>query len=625
LLQAGALPALPRHFFPSLMAEQAQRRAPMALAQEKSTDNNHAYEELRHLIVAPETEGLAAIEERLDNLEKRTEDVSQVVAEAIHMRRATGDQALADALAPTIQETLRESVRRDPHVLADALFPVMGPAIRKSITETLRSMLESFNEALDNSFSVRGLQWRIEAMRTGKPFAEIVLMHSLLYRVEQVFLIHRETGLVLNHIVAPTVATQDPDLIAGMLSAIQQFVRDSFQAQNSETLGSLNVGDLQVWIEESPNAVLAAVIRGHAPADFRQAMNETLEDIQRYFSSALANFKGDAGPFRTADERLSKLLETRYRESPAAKKKPRTALIVGGIALALLIGWLGYSTYLLWEWSQFLGALRKQPGIVVVSYTQDGRTFHIQGFRDPLAADPKMLVSQAGLDPEKADLQLAPYYSLDDAIVAKRAEELLHPPATVKLATKEGELRAEGSAPQEWIAKLEERAPWIAGVTKVDDSHLVNSNLQQLFTLKASVESVVLLFPLGSADLEAGQGAKLPELQTRLRELQSQSQTFHQIATIDLVGHSDTTGIEGTNLVLSAQRAEQIRRFLLKSGIKRDVLRSSGVGTTQPLRTEDSEEGRQLNRSVTFKVSFAPAGAATAAPSNASATAPPGN
>jgi outer membrane protein OmpA-like peptidoglycan-associated protein len=609
------------------MAEQAQRRAPMALAQEKSTDNNHAYEELRHLIVAPEQEGLAAIEDRLDDLEKRTQDVSAVVAEAIDMRRATGDQALAAALAPTIQETLRESVRRDPHVLADALFPVMGPAIRKSITETLRSMLESFNEALDNSFSARGLQWRIEAMRTGKPFSEIVMMHSLLYRVEQVFLIHRETGLVLNHIVAPSVATQDPDLIAGMLSAIQQFVRDSFQSKNSETetLGSLNIGDLQVWIEESPDAVLAAVVRGHAPADFRQAMNEVLEDIQCYFSSALANFKGDAGPFRAADERLAKLLETRYREAPAGKKKPRALMIVGGIAAALLIGWLGYSTYLLIEWSRFLGQLKKQPGIVVVSYNKDGRTFHIQGFRDPLAADPKMLVSQAGLDPDKADLQLAPYYSLDDAIVAKRAEELLRPPSTVTLAANHGELRAEGSASQQWITKLEEHAPWIAGVTKVDDSHLLNSNLQQLYTLKNAIESAVLLFPLGSADLETGQDAKLAEVQTRLRELQAQSDNFHQTLTVELVGHSDTTGIEGTNLVLSQQRAEQIRRVLLKNGIKRDAVRSTGVGTTQPLRNEDSEEGRQLNRSVTFKVSFAPIGAPTATSSNNSSGTSPGN
>ncbi len=595
----------------------------MAQAQEKSLDNNHAYEELRHLIVAPETEGLAAVEERLDNLEKRAADVSEVVAEAIHMRRATGDQALADALAPTIQETLRESVRRDPHVLADALFPVMGPAIRKSITETLRSMLQSFNEALDNSFSARGIQWRIEAMRTGKPFAEIVLMHSLLYRVEQVFLIHRETGLVLNHLVAPTVATQDPDMVAGMLSAIQQFVRDSFHSPNDETLGSLNVGELQVWIEESPNAVLAAVIRGHAPADFRQAMNETLEDIQRHFSSALANFKGDAGPFRAADERLSKLLETRYRETPTEKKKPRTALIVGAVAATLLIGWLGYSTYLLWQWSRFLHALQKQPGIVVVSYAQDGRTFHIQGFRDPLAPDPKMLVSQAGLDPERADLQLAPYYSLDDAIVTKRATALLRPPPSVKLEANHGELIAEGSATEQWIAKLEEHAPWIAGVTKVDDSHLLNSNLQQLYTLKSSIESIVLLFPLGKAELEPGQETKLAEAQNRVREMQAQSEGFNQTPRIDLIGHSDSTGIEGTNLVLSQQRAEQIRRVLLRSGAKRDSLRPSGVGTTQPLRDENTEEGRQLNRSVTFKVSFTPA-SARASSSNLSSSNSPG-
>src|SRR5580704_2969963 len=91
-----------RDLHPSNMAEQAQRRAPVAQAQEKPTDNNHAYEELRELIVKPEQEGIAAIQDRLENLEKRTQDVSSVVAEAIQMRREKGDdEALADALAPT--------------------------------------------------------------------------------------------------------------------------------------------------------------------------------------------------------------------------------------------------------------------------------------------------------------------------------------------------------------------------------------------------------------------------------------------------------------------------------------------------------------------------------------------
>ena len=157
----------------------------------------------------------------------------------------------------------------------------MGPAIRKSITEALRGMLETFNEALEHSLSWRGIQWRVEAFRTGRPFSEVVLMHSLLFRVEQVFLIHRETSLVLNHVVAPAVATQDASLVSGMLAAIQQFVKDSFESQRSNSLDRMDVGELEVWIEEGPGAVLAAVIRGHAPESYRTAMKEALENIQR--------------------------------------------------------------------------------------------------------------------------------------------------------------------------------------------------------------------------------------------------------------------------------------------------------------------------------------------------------
>ena len=604
------------------MAEQAQRRAFEAQAQEKSTDNNHAFEELRHLIVAPEQEGIATIQERLDNLEKRTADVSVVVAEAIQMRREKGDDlALAAALAPTIQETLRESVRRDPHVLADALFPVMGPAIRKSIAETLRGMLESFNEALEHSLSWRGIKWRIEGFRTGKPFAEIVLMHSLLYRVEQVFLIHRETGLVLNHVVAPSAPAQDAAMVAGLLSAIQQFARDSFQPGQTENLGNMTFDELQIRVVSGPNAVIAAAIRGHAPEAYNLAMNETLEEIQRHYSSALAHFTGDPGPFRAAETQIARLLETQYREKPPETRRPRAAMIAGAIAAVLLLGWAGYSTYLLIEWSRFLSELRKQPGIVVVSYTKDGRTFHIQGFRDPLSDDPKKLISQAGLDPDSADLQLAPYYSLDDAIVARRATALLHPPAGVTLSAKNGELIPEGSAPQNWIAQLEEKAPWIAGVSRVDESHLQNSSLRQLNALRGTLESVVLLFPLGRAELDSGQETNLAQSEKNIRALIAQAVPLRQVVTVELIGHTDITGVEAANLTLSRERADQVRAALLHNGVNSASLLPRGVGTSQPLHDESSEEGRRLNRSVTFKVTLSPLPAAGTA-SSASGAAP---
>jgi flagellar motor protein MotB len=590
------------------MAEQAQRRAPVPQPLDNSQEDEQALKELRHLIVAPEQEGLQEIRERLDSVERRAEDVSSVVAEAIQMRREQGDdRALAEALAPTIQETLRESVRKDPHVLADALFPVMGPAIRKSISETLRSMLESFNEALEHSLSVQGIQWRIEAFRTGKPFAEIVLMHSLLYRVEQVFLIHRETGLVLHHVVAPSVATQDPDMVAGMLSAIQQFARDSFHSAGEETLGSMNFEELEIWIEVSPDAVLAAVIHGHAPADYRLAMKEALENIQQNFGNALANFNGETGPFRAAGDRLQQLLEARFREKQDVKRKPRAVIAAAVIVLVIVLGWVGYSSYLLWEWSQFLTVLRAEPGIHVIASDRQGRRLHVQGFRDPLAKDPAKVLEQAGFDPKDAILELAPFYSVADPIVLKRAEALLRPPAGVKLSEKNGVLHAEGIATPKWIAQFQEHAAWIAGVNSVDVSHLENSDRVEFDRLKGALELVVLVFPLGRTELERGQEAALGQVGKDVQGLLIEADHLGGTVTIEIIGHTDSTGVEAANIPLSRQRADQILGTLRRAGVKSASLRPRGVATSEPVRTEDTEDGRRVNRSVTFKVAFSPA------------------
>ena len=588
------------------MADQAHRRAPANQTEENPSANNHAYEELRHLIIAPEQEELADIQERLDDRARRTQDVSSVVAEAISMRRDQhGERALAQALAPTVQETLRESVRRDPHPLADALFPVMGPAIRKSISEALRGMLESFNQALEHSLSPRGIKWRIEALRTGKPYAEIVLMHSLLFRVEQVFLIHRRTGLVLSHVVAREVASQDASMVAGMLSAIQQFVRDSFDSKKEESLDSLNVGELEVWIEEGPDAVLAAVIRGHAPSDYRLTMKEALEEIQQRYSSALENFKGDSAPFLSAEELLTRLLAAQHRE-PAATKKPRAALATMAILGVLLVAYFGYSIYLMYEWSRFLHAVRGQPGIVVLSYDHEGGRYHIQGFKDPLASDPNTLLAQAGLDPKNAEFDLAPYYSLDDSIVAQRARQLLHPPDGVTLSENHGELRVEGTASPEWISRVQERAPYIAGVASVDTSHLQDSHLLQLNAPKSAVEAMILVFPIGRAELEPGQENTVVQTQKQIRDIVAQANRLGEQTSVELTGHSDSTGVEGANMLLSQERADNIRGTLIRAGVQPANLHTRGVGATQPLRPEDTEENRRLNRSVTFRITFTP-------------------
>jgi outer membrane protein OmpA-like peptidoglycan-associated protein len=304
---------------------------------------------------------------------------------------------------------------------------------------------------------------------------------------------------------------------------------------------------------------------------------------------------------------LAPLLEAQFKDrSEAEGRKPRAALIAGVVVLALIAIPLAYSGYLLWEWSRFLKVLRQQPGIVVMSYAREGGRYHIQGFRDPLAANPEELLSRAGIDPKSADLELKPFYSLEDDIVLKRANLMLHPPPEVKLTEKDGVLRAEGIASPQFIARFEERAPWIAGITSVDDSRLENFNLAEMNRMRSSLESAVLLFPIGRTELESGQEQTIASAQNDIRALITAANHLNGKLTIDVIGHTDVTGVEGTNLVLSKQRADVIFANLVRAGVKPENLHPRGVGTSEPLRNEDSEEGRRLNRSVTFKVAFSP-------------------
>ncbi len=222
-------------------------------------------EELRRLLLKPEQAKIEELDQRFASPELLAEQVGGVLARAVAIRGSPDDK-LALVLRPIVENAIRSSVTSNPQFFADILYPVMGPAIRKSIAEALSAMIESFNYSLETTFSWKYVKWRWEAIRTGRTFSEVVMLHTLVYRVEQLFLLHRDSGLVLRHVFAPGVVVQDVDLVSGMLTAIRDFVQDSFGG-GQDSLESLRVGDLGVWIEQAPHTVLAAVVRGNPPMD----------------------------------------------------------------------------------------------------------------------------------------------------------------------------------------------------------------------------------------------------------------------------------------------------------------------------------------------------------------------
>ncbi|MBS1537084.1 MAG: OmpA family protein [Bacteroidetes bacterium] len=71
---------------------------------------------------------------------------------------------------------------------------------------------------------------------------------------------------------------------------------------------------------------------------------------------------------------------------------------------------------------------------------------------------------------------------------------------------------------------------------------------------------------------------------------------------IQLSGHTDNVGNDAANLTLSDNRAQSVLKYIISHGIASSRLTAKGFGKTKPVSTNDTDEGRQLNRRVEFTI-----------------------
>jgi outer membrane protein OmpA-like peptidoglycan-associated protein len=88
-----------------------------------------------------------------------------------------------------------------------------------------------------------------------------------------------------------------------------------------------------------------------------------------------------------------------------------------------------------------------------------------------------------------------------------------------------------------------------------------------------------------------------PELDRMLELLQKES-----TMQIEISGHTDSMGPDRYNMALSERRAKTVVAYLVRRGISKKRLKVQSFGETKPVDTNDTEEGREKNRRVEFKI-----------------------
>jgi outer membrane protein OmpA-like peptidoglycan-associated protein len=92
-----------------------------------------------------------------------------------------------------------------------------------------------------------------------------------------------------------------------------------------------------------------------------------------------------------------------------------------------------------------------------------------------------------------------------------------------------------------------------------------------------------------------------PNSRTELNRLIKFMSQYAEVQ-VEISGHTDDVGTDDDNLVLSKNRAKSVYDYLTTHGVKADRLRFRGYGETKPLVANDTDEHRQQNRRIEFRI-----------------------
>ncbi|MFN8457448.1 MAG: hypothetical protein U0401_22775 [Anaerolineae bacterium] len=168
-------------------------------------------EELRQVLLKPDI-----------LIDKISPVIDDILAEQI---KNSGDE-IAEAIAPVIGEALRRQIYHAREDIIDALYPVIGQTINKAVAESIRELSRNVDARVRQTFSLQNTLRRWQAQLQGVSEAEYRLRESLPFAVREIFLIHRDSGLLIRHLSPAAGELSDRDLVSGMLlTAIRDFAR----------------------------------------------------------------------------------------------------------------------------------------------------------------------------------------------------------------------------------------------------------------------------------------------------------------------------------------------------------------------------------------------------------------
>ncbi len=219
---------------------------------------------------------------------------------------ATGNQTLnwtLQDLVPGATMTLSVTVRVGQGVTVGTLIPAFIEASYTNSLGTILGYARSQPLIVTVTADYLPFLWLLLGTLGGATVFAVLVRRRTHVDIEDVFLVYRD-GVLISHLSRTLIREKDEDVLSGMLTAVQEFVREAFQYGERRELQKLDFGDYRILIERGTYVYLALVYAGRDSAALHRKVQAVIKRIETEYASILEAWDGDMEQFVGARDLL---------------------------------------------------------------------------------------------------------------------------------------------------------------------------------------------------------------------------------------------------------------------------------------------------------------------------------
>ena len=245
------------------------------------------FNRLKEILLKDEREEMAMVIKKMATVEERIEDSEALKTQVLPIlieQLEIFKKNFPKEYEVFVTKLIAEQIRNSQDEIVDAIYPSLGKMIKKYINQQIQLIKDSVDERLKTTFTMKGLLWKVKSSIFGIKDSDAVFSEYSDYEIEEVYLIQKDSGLLLGS--ASRAATMDQDVLAGMLTAIKAFMEDAFKREQ-EDLESIQYMTYKVVLQSFPSYYIALAISGTLSSAEEDELSNRIFDFADKYSSNL--------------------------------------------------------------------------------------------------------------------------------------------------------------------------------------------------------------------------------------------------------------------------------------------------------------------------------------------------